>query len=160
MRCVKGPEMKPANRSRGIAAVELALLLAPLLILAFGITEYGRAVHDYNTIVKSTRDAARYLSLNAPGDAAAIARARNLVVFGQVTATGRPLVAGLTNPATQVHVADAVSDPAHCYLQATGSGNVNLVRVSVDGVTFTSAVPAVVSNLVFGPISVTMGQVL
>lgn len=152
--------MKPVIRQRGVAAVEFALLLAPLLLLAFGITEYGRAVQDYSKIVKSTRDAARYLSLNAPGDAVAIARAKNLVIYGSTASTGQPLVTGLSNPATQVHVADSASDPATCRLQATGSGNVNLVRVTVDNVNFTSVVPAVMSSLIFGPISVTMGQVL
>ena len=33
---------------RGVAAVELALTMVPLLILTFGVTEYGRAIFTYN----------------------------------------------------------------------------------------------------------------
>jgi len=142
---------------RGIAAVELGLLLAPLVLLTFGITEYGRAAQDYSKIVKSARDAARYLTLHAPGDAASIATAKNLAVYGSMAAGGTPLVNGLA--IANVAVADSSSDPS-LYLQPTGNGNVNLVRVRITGVQFTSMVPAVVSSLVFGPITVTMGQVL
>lgn len=145
------------TRHRGVAAVELGLLIAPLVLLAFGITEYGRATQEYSKIVKSTRDAARYLTLFAPGDAASIARAKNLVVYGSTSNTGAPLVSGLAT--SNVSVADSSSDPG-LYLQYTGSGNVNLVRVTVTDVKFTSLVPAVISSLTFGPISVTMGQVL
>jgi len=142
---------------RGIAAVELGLLIAPLVLLTFGITEYGRAAQDYSKIVKSARDAARYLTLHAPGDAASIAVAKNLAVYGSTTPTGTALVTGLST--AKVAVADSSSDPS-LYLQPTGNGNVNLVRVRITGVQFTSMVPALISNLVFGPISVTMGQVL
>ena len=46
--------------------------MIPLTVLAFGITEYGRAIFQYNTLVKSVRDASRYVSQHAPGDAAHI----------------------------------------------------------------------------------------
>lgn len=151
------PIMKLRPRQRGIAAVELGLLLAPLVLLAFGITEFGRAAQDYSKIVKSARDGARYLTLRAPGDAASIAAAKNLVVYGSTASTGTPLVTGLST--SNVTVADSSSDPS-LRTQPTGNGTVNLVKVSVTGVKFTSLVPAVVSSLTFGPITVTMGQVL
>lgn len=151
------PITKTWHRQLGVAAIELALLLAPLVLLSFGITEYGRAMVGYGKICKSTRDAARYLTLYAPGDAATMGRARNLVVYGNVAGTGLPLVTGLTTG--HVAIADSTTD-ASLYLQPTGSGNVNLVRVRVAGYRFTSAVPAVVAHLTFGPIEVTMGQVL
>lgn len=148
---------RPLHRQLGVAAVELALLLGPLVLLSFGITEYGRALVSYSKIVKSSRDAARYLTLYAPGDAATMARARNLAVYGNVAGSGSPLLAGLTT--RHVAVADSSTDPS-LYLQPTGSGNVNLVRVTVSGYHFTSAVPALATSLTFGPIVVTMGQVL
>lgn len=57
--------MKPARTlktQRGVAAVEFGILLIPLVLLAFGITEYGRAMYQYNALGKSVRSAARYLS--------------------------------------------------------------------------------------------------
>lgn len=148
------------QRQQGVAAVELALLLTPLILLAFGITEYGRAFHDYNKIAKSCRDATRYLSTQAPGDGASIAVAKNLVVYGSTTNNGEPLVTGLSTG--NVSVCDSSNCRTDHYLQSTGVGssNVNLVTVTVSGFNFTSIAPAVVSNLTFGAISVTMGQVL
>ncbi len=47
---------------RGAVAVEFALVLIPLLMLALGAAEFGRAIYQYNTLVKATRDSVRYLS--------------------------------------------------------------------------------------------------
>lgn len=46
----------------GVAAVEFALLLIPLLMIVAGIIEFGRTFWYYDALVKSTRDGARYLS--------------------------------------------------------------------------------------------------
>ena len=53
---------------RGVAAVEFALLLTPLVLMVFGTTELGRAIYTYNTLDKTVRDAARHLSQHGPGD--------------------------------------------------------------------------------------------
>ena len=52
---------------RGVAIVEFALILPFLLLLTFITTEFGRAIYQYNTLTKSVRDAARYLSIQMPG---------------------------------------------------------------------------------------------
>jgi Flp pilus assembly protein TadG len=78
----------------GAALVELALILPMLLLLTFITTEFGRAIYQYNTITKSVRDAARYLSMYAPGTH--IAEAQNLIVYGSTAATDAPLVLGLS----------------------------------------------------------------
>ena len=57
-----------------------------------------------------------------------------------------------------VTVCDATNCPGDHQFQPTGSGVVNLVTVTVTGYTFTSMVPFVVPNIVFGPISATMVQ--
>ena len=158
--------IKHLNLQRGVAAVELGLLLVPLIWIVFGISEYGRAFYEYNTIVKNARSAARYLTLVAPGNTTEITKAKNLVVYGNTTG-GTKLVAGLS--ISNVYVCDSkVSDGLLCKadeqaMQFTGSGNVNLVKVMVKNVTFASLVPGLVpgldSGLVFGPISLTMAQV-
>ena len=82
------------NRQNGVALVEFALVLPLLLILTFMVTEYSRALYQYNVLTKSVRDAARYLSNQSPETK--ITEAKNLVVFGSLTNTGVPLAYGLT----------------------------------------------------------------
>jgi Flp pilus assembly protein TadG len=148
---------------RGVAAVELGILLTPLILMVLGASEYGRAIHNYNMVVKSTRDAVRYLTQFPASDAAnpspaSVSAAKNLVVFGNTAGTGSPLVAGLS--LSNVDWCDNYRCSATHALQPTGGGTVNLVSIKVSGVVFTSLVPATISNIAFGPISATMGQVL
>ena len=72
------------SRPRGVAAVEFALLLTPLILLVFGTTELGRAIYSYDTLDKTVRDAARHLSQHGPGDATAAAEARCLAAYGSL----------------------------------------------------------------------------
>ena len=74
----------------GTAAVEFAILLLPMLLLAFGVVEYGRAIYNYNTLVKSVRASARLLSSQSPdndGYAGLQEDARCLAVHGNVDCT-------------------------------------------------------------------------
>lgn len=82
------------KRQRGVAIVEFALVLPFLLVLTFITTEYGRAIWQYNTLTKSVRDAARYLSMQTPETK--ITQARNLMIYGNLSGTGTPLAPGLT----------------------------------------------------------------
>ena len=141
---------------KGVAAVELALLLIPLMMLVFGISEFGRAIYQYNAIAKGTRDAVRYLSQATPGDSAARAVARCLVVFGNRNCAGSPLVPELD--VRQVSVKDSVTDAGtHSRQPITGgTGVANLVSVEVSGYRFSSLVTYVTPNLTFNTISATM----
>lgn len=139
------------RRARGVAAVELAILLIPLVIMAFGMTEIGRAFYQYNTLLKSTRDAARHLSMQPPGQGEAVARC--LVVYGraQPACSGDDrLVPGLTT--------DMVDFSYALVPLGGGLGSVNVVQVTVTDYPFHSVVPLVVSEMVFGPLSTTMRQ--
>jgi Flp pilus assembly protein TadG len=109
---------------RGVAIVEFALILPLLLVMTFIVTEFGRALYQYNTIAKSVRDAARYLSVQTPGTH--VTEARNLIVFGNIAGTGTPLALGLTT--------SLVPNPTW---QPLGTGPViNVVTVKVSGYTF------------------------
>jgi Flp pilus assembly protein TadG len=77
----------------GVAAVEFALILPLLILLSIFTIEFGRAMYQYNTLAKSVRDAARYLSVQLPNTHSA--EARNLIVYGNLAGTGTPLVTGL-----------------------------------------------------------------
>jgi len=167
---------RPAHRSRGVAAIELAIVLIPLLVLVFGITEFGRAMYEYNTVVKAVRDGARYLSTQNVGIGRATAQC--IVVYGRITpCSGTPLAPGLstaiveTVDAANCTAAD-VGLTAGCTVSQqsvpTGSGVVNTVTVRVNGYVFTSLVSFALGNvtvgtpsgtITFGPISATMIQV-
>ena len=82
------------NKQSGVALIEFALVLPLLLILTFITTELGRALYQYNTLTKSVRDAARYLSVQIPSTK--ITESKNLVVYGSLSVTGQPLASGLT----------------------------------------------------------------
>ena len=154
--------MKTNASQRGLAMVELAISIFVMLSIAFGITEFGRAIYQYNSLAKGVRDAARFLSTRDATDAAARNQAKCLAVYGNLGCTGNALVPGLT--LAMVNVCDAVTCPADHQFQ--GSNPVmNLVTVSIGGgnvtpYTFTSLVAFVVPDIPFGPISVTMRQVL
>lgn len=88
--------MAPHRNQKGAALVELALVLPLLLVMTFVVTEFGRALYQYNTITKGVRDAVRYLTTQTPNSGSAVTAARNLVVYGTTTAGSTPLARGLT----------------------------------------------------------------
>lgn len=143
------------TRQSGAAIVEFALTLPLLLLLTMITTEFGRAIYQYNTIVKSVRGAARYLSAQTPSsaltaDPAAITAATNLVVYGNTAGTGTPLVLGLTT--------GNVETPTW---QTTGSlPLINTVTITVTDYTFhplvTSVFGTTFGDIAFSDISATM----
>ena len=144
----------PASRMRGVAAVEIALLLTPLVLMVFGTTELGRAIYSYNTLDKAVRDAARHLSQHGPGDATIAAEARCLAVTGTTDCSGAALAPGLT--VAMVTICDASLCPSTHANQLTGLGSVNLVTAGILNYPFNSVVTFVVPNMNFNNISVTL----
>jgi Flp pilus assembly protein TadG len=67
-----------APRDRGAAAVEFALLLPMLLLLIFGIIDFGRALNAQITLTQAAREGARLDSLGKS----------NVVSGTQAAATG------------------------------------------------------------------------
>lgn len=158
----------PTQRAaqRGVAAVEMAFILIPMLVLCLGITELGRALYQYNGLVKSVRGAVRYLSqqnLASPptGETAEglMLKTRSLVLCGDLNCSGKPaVVAGLT--LDMVSICEPVSCPATHANVPTGEGTISLATVSIGAsgtaYRFTSVVPGVVPSIRFGPIATTM----
>ena len=60
-----------ASRQRGVAAVELAVLLTPLVLMLFGATELGRAVYTYNVALNSGLPGMCSIHANSARDALA-----------------------------------------------------------------------------------------
>lgn len=167
------PIMKP-SKQRGVAAVELALILPVMLILVFGITELGRALYQYNGLVKATRGAVRYLSQYDLANED-VTKVRNntikLAVFGapltctdtkqlECTYPTTPLVTGLTE--AQVRVYDYLNNTDHQGV-LTGQGTVDLVTVRIGApgtvFTFSPLISYVLpSDITFSPIQTTMAS--
>lgn len=115
---------------RGVATVEFSILIVPLLLLLFGVTEFGRAIYQYNTLVKSVRNASRYLSTVQAGNGYAAARC--LAVHGTTNCSGSPLAPGLTTSMVTICDASIPSCQATHQSQQTGHGSINLVTVTIN----------------------------
>ncbi|MCR4469486.1 MULTISPECIES: TadE/TadG family type IV pilus assembly protein [unclassified Burkholderia] len=168
------------SRMRGVAAVEFALVLMPMIVLATGVAEFGRAIYQYETLTKATRNAARYLSVFLPTDSAyPLAEAQCLVVYGSTTcgSAGTELVPGLTtsmvivcDAAHSTDCADASDPPQFANLptydstnnaaSGTATGSINVVEVKVKGYQY-QPIPAYpgLSSITFGNIVTVMRQV-
>jgi Flp pilus assembly protein TadG len=168
------------QRMRGAAMVEFAIVVVPLLLLAMGVAEFGRALYQYEALTKATRDATRFLSAYLSTDPAyPIASAQCLAVYGTSTCpsgSATPLVSGLTT--SMVIVCDSshttgcqdASDPPQFASvptydtnngasNGTPTGSVNLVEVKIKGYQYTPIETFFnLQGLIFGNIFTVMRQ--
>lgn len=63
------------THQQGVAAIEFALLIVLLLAIVSGVIEFGKVFWYYDTLAKSTRDSARFLSLSRISSTEAITQA-------------------------------------------------------------------------------------
>lgn len=96
------------ERERGTSTVELAIVMPLMLLLLFGIAEFGQAFNQYNTMTKAVRDGVRFAAEQAmfgglevidlnrldSGGVSVRNRTRNLVVYGRPTSGGTALLPG------------------------------------------------------------------
>ena len=146
---IPAAQTQPSSRrsdQRGQSLMEFALVLPLLLLMAFGITEFGRAYYQYNTLSKAIRNGARYMSSH-PYDNANITSTQNMVVYGQSSGSGTPVLPGLTpsmiavTPNGGTSPYDAINPPQS-------------VSVGVVNYPFSPLVPGVISvlkNATFSP---------
>lgn len=146
----------------GLAAIEFALILPVLLILAFATIDFGRLLFQYNALTKSTRDATKYIarvvkpaanSLDSElvAYAAIETQARNLARCGTIATCTVPLVSGL-DADLNIKLSYPIPDPV------TG---INYVQIQVNNYS-TSFLTSALGGLVtknLGTISVTMRQI-
>src|SRR5919198_6006884 len=74
---------KLSNDRQGAALVEFTVVLPFLLVLGFGVFEFGNLLYGYHLINTGIEDAARYLSRVDDPNAKA-AQAKELAVYGQI----------------------------------------------------------------------------
>lgn len=141
--------MKTHRTQKGVAAVEFGLFLVFLLPVAFGATELGRALYQYNTLVKATRDGARVLALGAGAEK--LAEARCVTIYGDPTcAADKPLLEGLD--------ASGIYSAAYDQPVTYDSMTIKVARVTINGYKFVSMVPYVIKDITFGAVSTSMRQ--
>ncbi len=142
------PALEPRQRQRGVAAVELALVLPLLLVLAMATVDIGRAIYHHSLLTQSVREAVRYLAMQAPGEGAATAR--NLVIYGNPQGTGSPVVPGL----------QAVQVPAPVWQTVGAAPPITVVTVRVSAYRYQGLFASFwgqrVDGWVFGDISASM----
>jgi Flp pilus assembly protein TadG len=131
--------MKPKRRTekseKGQTLVEFALVTLVFFILVFGITEFGRALWTWNTIVQATRAGARYAVVETPtSDDMQI---KKVVAYNDPNAnsSSTPVVPGLTE--TNVIVNYLNNDGS----VASNKNVADLIAVSVTGYQFSFLVP-------------------
>lgn len=108
---------------KGITTVEFAIIGLLLMILVFGVIEFGRALFVMNMLTEATRRGARLAAVCPVGDPAPA----NSAAF-----TNGPMVAGLTPANVQVRYLDVNGAPI-----ANAAGNFGAIRyVSVSIVGF------------------------
>ncbi|MCI0724805.1 MAG: pilus assembly protein [Acidobacteria bacterium] len=126
-----------ARPQKGQSLVEMALVCLIFFFLLFGILEFSRALWTYNTIVQSTREAARWAVVNVANaaDTTDINRARNIVIYGNPdVSSGAPLVPGLENATVSVQILPLQTD-------FSGTAINEKISVSVSNYQFQFIVP-------------------
>lgn len=97
-----------ARDEEGTQLVELALVLIIMFMLFGATAEFGRYFYEYQTLAKASRVGARYLA-SAPVNATEDGKAKNLVIYGNTSGSGAPILSGLDS--TQVVITRAGGVP-------------------------------------------------
>lgn len=132
-----------SNQQHGQSVLEFAMVLPLMLLIVFGIIEFGRAYYQYNTLTKAIRDGARYMSKHIYSTAYETST-KNLIVYGNTAGTGTPVLPGLT--AARIVLTPTPSG-------ATLASPPDWLTVSVNAYPFSSLVPTFIpmSNVTFSP---------
>lgn len=97
-----------ARSERGTQLVELAIVLPVLVLMLGAAAEFGRFFYTYQTLAKATRVGARYLTVESAAGTKD-PQAEKLVVFGNESGTGSPVVKGLTTGQVRISRAGGTS---------------------------------------------------
>ena len=131
---------KHKDNERGSTLVEFAIGVTVFATAMFGVLEFGRALWVHNALTDAARRGARYAALHSAND---VDQVKKVVVYGDPSGTGNPMLPGLT----------------------TGQVNVNYnnfglndgtVTVSIDGYQFQFVIPIVGTTITMPSYSTTL----
>jgi Flp pilus assembly protein TadG len=145
----------------GVAAIELALILAPLLTLCFAGLELGLALQRYHMLHRSAVTAARFLSLSQPGDAVANQVAQCIVLTGSAAmqdgnCQSMPIIPNTS--LLNVSTCDVVNCPSSQHWTLTAGQEISMVTIQTQGMVMTDF-PEWMGALVFPDIHISMAQI-
>jgi len=80
------------RKNRGQAVIEVAFVLPLMLLVLFGITEFGRAWATQNILTSAAREGARLAIVTAPDNALVTSRVTAVCTAAGVTLTGVTIV--------------------------------------------------------------------
>jgi Flp pilus assembly protein TadG len=87
---------------RGVAAVELALVLTTLLLLLYGVVSFGAVLYTQQVVSRAAEDGARAIAgVNDPTQAANIVLIKNVVYASMASSLIAPVDAGSTTTQRQ-----------------------------------------------------------
>jgi hypothetical protein len=115
---------------RGAAAVELALMLPVLLLIVFGIIDFGRMLNAQITLTEAAREGARAEALGADPNARVQEAAGHLGVVGTGIESGCPGVDAVVTVQHQF----AFATPISPVMALFGGGLSGTVSMSGKGV--------------------------
>jgi Flp pilus assembly protein TadG len=82
------PVRKTLRGNSGSAAIEFALVFPLLLLVCFGITEFGRALRTVQALNSAAREGARLAAVTEPDAGAVTTRVNEVLTAAQVTSSG------------------------------------------------------------------------
>jgi len=124
------------SRQRGTTTVEFAIIGTVLMVVVFGVIEFGRALFVINMLTEATRRGARMAAVCPVGDP----KPAQVAVFAN-GGTNSSLVAGLTTANVQVQYLDTSGNVIASPGTAAGFNSIRYVRVRIVGFTQTLLIP-------------------
>lgn len=129
-----------STKRRGVAMVEMAIVLPLLLLLLVGIMEMGRVVMIYQILTNATREGARLAVVPGTSDATVLNACNTYLDRGGISASGR-VVQILNGGGTSSSLSSiAALQPVTVRVQVPFSENTWGFAQIMGGRTFTSTV--------------------
>lgn len=87
-------------RAKGLAAVEMLIVVPVLMLILMSIAEFGNAFVQYTNLNKMAQSGVRYATAGVTGTSsydqiADVDEIKNMVLYGNTAGTGTPLMSGI-----------------------------------------------------------------
>lgn len=132
------------GRQMGLTTVEFSIVGLVLFVLLFGVIEVGRALFVWNTIVESTRRAARVAAV-CPIDHNKV---KQVAIFSESDVS--PLLPNLDVSNIQLSYLDINGSPSASY------ASIRYVNAAIQGYAHTLLIPVVGTTITMPPFSTTL----
>jgi Flp pilus assembly protein TadG len=139
------------THQRGTTTVEFAIVGTVLMVVVFGVIEFGRMLFVVNMLTESTRRGARMAAVCPIGDP----KPAQTAVFANGGANS-PIVSGLTTANVQVQYLDTNGAVVASPGTTAGFNSIRYVRVNIVGFTQTLLIPLHVTAVPFSGFSTTL----